>query len=193
MRIGHVQWITVAQFGFAVLCLAGGWLIMQMPLPDLKNRAISTWQPTKLTAASVTRQVANTAQLTEALQRPLFRAGRRPFDPNKQVPAPEIEAPQAPVIPQIIPEPTPEPQPAPLAPQFTLKGLALHNGKKQALISTPELPDGTWVALGELIAGWKLASLDSNTVLLKNNVQELTLSLYVDNESKQVGSAAISP
>jgi hypothetical protein len=193
MRIGHVQLVTITQFGFAVIALAGGWLIIQKPLPDLKNRTVSTWEPTKLTAASVPREVSNDAQLTETLRRPLFRADRRPFDPNIQAPTPEIEAPQALVMPQIIPEPTPEPQPAPSAPQFTLKGLALHNGNKQALISTPELPNGTWVALGELIAGWKLASLDSNAVLLKNNVQELSLSLYVDNKSKQVGSPAISP
>jgi hypothetical protein len=69
-----------------------------------------------------------------------------------------------------------------------LKGLALNAGKRQALITTPEKPDGEWYAVGAEISGWKIVSLDANTVSLAIDDQKATLSLYVDNLTKTVGS-----
>jgi hypothetical protein len=200
MRIWHVQFVTALQAILGLASLFGAYYILDRPVPDLENRLPVVWNPPKLIEPNGAGVAIKPDLMLVAIARPLFSPDRRPFKPMPAVQVQNIEPAIAPIIPQVpevmpppIPESIPEQQPPQVIPQFTLKGIAQDKGKKRALISLPESPDGMWVRLGEEITNWKISKVTDNTVLLTNSDQELELSLYVDNHSKMVGTTPNSP
>jgi hypothetical protein len=183
MQMRDAYLLVTVQLLLTAAGLAGSWWVMQLPDVDVTHRKILKWQPADSFSVVASADAPNQTTLSEAITRPLFRSNRKPFDPTPPAPEP------APVLPQ--PEPVAVATPAPPPPdtsQLILKGLALNAGKLQALIATPEKPDGEWYAVGAEILGWKIIGLDANTVSLAFNDQKATLSLYVDNLTKAVGS-----
>lgn len=182
MVIRDLQIQVFGQIVLSSALLGGSLFIWQNPLPDLTTRPILHWQPS--TAAKPLAESFGTSgtPYNQALARPLFRASRRPFDPAQIV-----------ALSQPVPLPPEQqiaaaPQPIPDTSQISIKGISISEGKKRVLISSAEASDGTWLALGDVISGWKVKAIDENSAHLSFGDQEVTLSLYVDNPLKPVGS-----
>ena len=77
--------------------------------------------------------------------------------------------------------PPPAPPP-PDASQLAIKGIEINGDAKLVLFTTPENPDGIWLAEGAEIMGWKITDLDANGVTLTTGQQNLKMQLYVDNK-----------
>jgi hypothetical protein len=203
MRIRDLKLFVFLVSLVTMTCLTMSWWIGRMSYPDLSRRPIISWTPNSSTAELTESIVTLPEKLVEALKRPIFRSTRKPFDPSvvQQV---------AVIIPPPVPEPAPPaPPPQPIAaqtpaiiatpialtppPQFVLKGLAIISGRKSALIVEPSNPDGAWLSVNQTLVGWKLLSVGSNQAKLGREEQSVTLSLYVDNILKPVGSPANSP
>jgi hypothetical protein len=183
MLIRDVKIVFFCLATSALAFLVASWWILGLAPPDLDARPALIWRPTTELGEQKTSLDGVQINMTEALERPIFRIERRAFDPSKILPVqnPPVPVAETPVV----------PVPAPVlvdTSQFILKGLAIHSGLAKALIADAAHPDGQWLAVGEEIAGLKIVSLDHNEVELKGDQQNLTLSLYVDNISKLVGS-----
>jgi hypothetical protein len=197
MRTLDLKALVTCATVIACFFAAGSWWISQSEFPDPSKRPVLAWQPKQV--SSTDSIPIEKVELIEALKRPLFRVSRKPFDPTQAVQAaitvPQLLSPAQPAPPQPVAAPV-VPTPAivipasspPVVPQFVLKGLSDIDGKRRALVAIPEKPEGQWLLLGEDVAGWKLQTMDSNTVHLKLDQQTVTLSLYVDNAAKSVGS-----
>ncbi len=185
MLIRDLKIQVFGQILLSVALLGGSLVFWQKPLPDIASRPIPHWQP-NTTASPLTQSFDNLgAPFNQALARPVFRAGRRPFDPAQHMMPSQPAPPPVQQI-AIVPQPPPDTS------QILLRGISINAGKNRVLISSPEAPDGTWLALGGVIAGWKVKAIDRNSVHLAFGDQEAILSLYVDNLSKPVGSPEIA-
>ena len=182
MVIRELQIQVFGQIALSIALLGGSLFVLQKPLPDLTSRPILHWQPG--TAAEPLAESFGTlgTSYNQALVRPLFRASRRPFDPG-QIMSLSQSAPLPPEQ-QIATAP----QPLPDSSQISLKGIAISAGKKRVLFSSAEAPDGIWLALDDVISGWKVKAIDENSAHLGFGDQVVTFSLYVDNPLKPVGS-----
>jgi hypothetical protein len=203
MRIRDLQLLIFLIIFVTMTCLTLSWWIGHMSYPDLSSRPILSWTPNSSTIEFNESVTTLPEKLDEALKRPIFRSTRKPFDPSvvqkiavfapPPVPEPVLPA----LLPRVIEASAPVIIAAPIAPipdpQFVLKGLAVINGKKQALIVEPLNPDGAWLSVNQSLVGWKLLSVDSNQAKLGREEQSVTLSLYVDNILMPVGSPANSP
>jgi hypothetical protein len=183
MLIRDIKIIIFCLATFALSTLFASWRILGLAPPDLESRPALIWRPTTEVGEQKASLNGAESNMTEALARPIFRIDRRAFDPNKippvqQAPVPVAETPVVPVPAPVLVETS----------QFILKGLAIKSGLAKALIADAAHPDGQWLAVGEELAGLKIVSLDHNTVQMAGDQQNLTLSLYVDNTPKLVGS-----
>jgi general secretion pathway protein N len=104
--------------------------------------------------------------LSATHERPLFSASRRP------------PAPPAPPMP-VVEAPPPPPPAAPEQPPLTLVGTAVGNPQNVALILNQATRTLVRLHVGEEAAGWCLRSVDSRTMTLEKNSQQVTLSLPV--------------
>jgi hypothetical protein len=171
MKVRDVQVIT----GFMVLAVTllcgAAFYAWKQPFMDVNAQEIARWQPIEeFTPMSFANQKPQSV-LSEALNRPLFRRSRRPFDPastipNMPPPEPIQIVSQAPSIDSSL---------------FTVKGIAINNEIRLALIATPESPEGSWMPLETEIMGWKLTEITANGVILSSGDQHQKLKLYVDN------------
>jgi hypothetical protein len=208
MRVRDLQVLTYLN-GLAVIALVAlCWWIGHLSYPDLARRPVVSWQPSLSANASTESNARSLITTIETIRRPIFRVSRTAFDPStlqqaaaiivqsQLPPAPELPLPTpqpiAEPVPAIVAAATPQPQPD-VTPQFVLKGLAIINGKKSALIVEPSKPEGIWLSVDEALIGWKLLSVDSNQAKLIHELRTITLLLYVDNSTKLVGSSANSP
>ena len=182
MLIRDLQIQVFGQIVLSSALLGGSLLIWQDSLPDLTSRPILQWQPSAAAKPIAESFSTSGTPYNQALARPLFRASRRPFDPA-QIVALSQPAPLPPEQQIVI-----APQPMPDTSQIFLKGISISEGKKRVLLSSAEAPDGTWLALGDMISGWKVKAIDKNSAHLSFGDQEMTFSLYVDNPLKPVGS-----
>jgi hypothetical protein len=172
MRIRDLQILTGLMAILSALCIIMAWLIGGQPYPDISTREVPKWQPTESFMPIGLTGPEKQLELSEAKTRPLFRQSRRPFDP---VPAMVAEA---------VQEPAPQPPtPPPDASQLSVRGILIEGPSRQALIVTPEAPDGVWMTLGMDVMGWKITGLGPNGVTLKAGQQGIDLKLYVDNEA----------
>jgi hypothetical protein len=148
------------------------WHFGGQPYPDISTREIPKWQPTESFMPVGFASPGKQLELSEALKHPVFRQSRRPFDPVQVTVA------------EVVQEPAPQPAaPPPDASQLSVRGILIEGPLKQALIVTPEAPDGIWMTLGAEVLGWKITELGPNGVTLKAGQQGVDLKLYVDNEA----------
>ena len=95
------------------------------------------------------------SDFTEILRRPLFTSSRSPFEPT----------------------PT-RAEPSGLPSDIRLTGIAINPDKRQALLRTPQQPQGRWVEEGHSIDGWLLRSVRDDAVVLASGQQTRGLRLY---------------
>ena len=172
MRIRDLQILTALMAILSALLLIMAWHLGVQPHPDVTDREIAKWQPTESFAPVGFAGPGKQLALSEALTRPLFRHSRRPFDPAQATVA------------EAVPEPAPQPAPPPPdAAQLSVKGILIDGESRQALIATPEAPDGIWMMTGAEIMGWKITELGPSGVTLAAGQQSVELKLYVDNKS----------
>ena len=94
----------------------------------------------------------------EIVRRPLFSASRSPFVPTESTPT--------------LAGPSRRP------PDIRLTGVAIDASKKQALLRTPQQPQGRWVEEGDSIDGWLLRSVRDDAVIVASGQQTHELRLY---------------
>ena len=117
-------------------------------------------QQTRTTTSSQSIKRAPEANLTEALGRPLFSAERRPHVAQ--------EVTKAPARPMNTPQP-------PLEAQFV--GLTSTAAKgKRILIRLPTERDGVWLAVGEVVGGWKLRDISADAAVFERGTQTQVIS-----------------
>jgi hypothetical protein len=194
MKIRDLQILTALLVAISFVLLSFAVAVWLEPVPDMSQRQVQAWQPADNFAILPSQVRTLKTELAQALERPLFRVSRRPFDPSKVVIAEAILPPAIPAAPQ------PSPPAAPTAPQLvqdssqlSLKGIAIDSINRLALIATSELPDGEWLAVGAELNGWKVKKLDPNSVTLAAGDQTVILQLYVDNKSNSVGNPPPTP
>jgi hypothetical protein len=183
MLIGDLRYAAglMSSVGVALFVSAIG--VTQGEMPSLESRTKVIWSPGINEIDGQTSAFSRNVVVAEAIARPLFRKSRRPFDPSKVATPPP---------PNVQPE-QPQPMAAPAAlvmetPQFGLKGVVITEGKKMALITLPETPDGLWLAEGEEMNGWRIAEIGAGKVSLTSAATTLSLKLYVDNGPNQLGN-----
>ena len=119
-----------------------------------EHQAVVAPQMRNATPPQSPKRAAETS-VAEALGRPLFNPERRP---------------------QVAPEPAKAPvrltniQPPPLEAHFV--GLTSTAAKgKRILIRLPTERDGVWLAVGEVLSGWKLRDIGTDAVVFENGTQ----------------------
>ncbi|NRP89015.1 hypothetical protein GFPCMMHI_04940 [Ensifer adhaerens] len=100
---------------------------------------------------------------SEALTRPLFSSSRRPYQPPAAAPIAPIEAPT-------VPDLTP--------PDYVLAGIFIDDGHHRALLRRRTETNALWFNEGDMIDGWRLASVESGKIALEANDRRVELELY---------------
>jgi len=66
-----------------------------------------------------------------------------------------------------------------------LKGIYIHRDIKKALVNIDNKKSGKYFETGDEIKGWMLSEIKQDSILLKNNTQEVLLPLHPKNENKK--------
>ncbi len=124
----------------------------------------STGQPAK---AQFRLDATTPLSFPETALRPLFWASRRP----------EAAKPVAVAAAQPV-QPAAQPAAEAAMVEFRLAGI-LHDGRdgRRALIVSPELPEGRWLAEGAQIGGWRLAGISQHAVRIEAGSRSRELKL----------------
>lgn len=69
-----------------------------------------------------------------------------------------------------VPMPVPPPAPSTLDQGVTLKGVFISGGLAKAFVLSSQNPLGVWVQAGEEIAGWRVAAVEPDRILLDGRV-----------------------
>lgn len=151
---------------------------------DLSSRPVAAWAPS-LRDPALAVAAPTSPDMSEALERPLFRMPREQFSAIVEIaPAP----PPQPVLPQdIIVQPAP---PAAEPPQFRLAGVSVLGKRQNALVTTAEDPHGTWIGIGDRLQNWEVVAISTTSVTMRANTAEITLQLYVDNDNEVIGTVS---
>lgn len=173
--------ISLLMFSAGLLVLSA-WLLSR-PLQDLESRKIERWSPSLAVAVAFPDSTA--IDLSEAMNRPLFRPDRRPFDPNKIIAVQPTEPPQS-IAPAITPAMVTQDSTSPS--QLSVKGISVIASQRRALIASEADPQGSWLDQGASINGWKVSAIHNETVELLSGSSSLKLKLYVDNNLDPVGT-----
>ena len=102
---------------------------------------------------------------SETLARPLFNPTRRP---SAQVDRTQKDTKK------------PKAETRISANQIQLIGIVLHAADRRVLVRSPEAPMANWHSEGDVIAGWKLIEIRSNSVLVESQGSKRLISLYTD-------------
>ncbi len=159
LELSRPIWICVAALlGLAVLN-AGIWLADIKTDPILPGAA-----PTEVRTAAVPAS-GNVMQplsaYSETLSRPLFQPQRRPMK-----------------IPAVAVSPDVTRQPAAPDGLRVLGMIDDGQGASRVLISSPRSSQGMWVAVGEDIEGWTIASIGAGAITLSAGPARRELSLF---------------
>jgi hypothetical protein len=136
----------------AALGLVNWWVIGLEP--ELPSAAAGTAPGAPATPVPGPRPVDDRplSDFAEILRRPLFTSSRSPFPARAE--------------------------PSRLPSDIRLTGIAIDASKKQALLRTPQQPQGRWVEEGHSIDGWLLRSVRDDAVILASGQQTRELRLY---------------
>ena len=102
---------------------------------------------------------------SETLARPLFNPTRRPLPPVQST-RPDTQKPKA--------------KPRISADQLEPIGIVLRAQDRRVLIRSPETPIATWHSEGDVIAGWRVIEIRSNSVLVEADGSRRQIRLYAD-------------
>ncbi|MES5488368.1 hypothetical protein QMZ05_36980 [Bradyrhizobium sp. INPA03-11B] len=164
---------NLAPWKFLVL---GSLLALNVSLAVTAGLALFSEQPSELGAFhwSIPTSSAGTsvaasrplASYSQVLARPIFFKSREPFVPPPPAP----------------PAPPPAPvQPPPLIvvdPGFVLGGIMIIQGVQKAYVFKRTDPKGSWVGAGEDLSGWKVQSINTGSIALRNGDRAIDLELY---------------
>ncbi len=115
---------------------------------------------------AVDSQAANGApfgQFDNIMRRPLFSRSRQAME--MAAPAVQVE--------------TPAPAAATFDLNLVLRGVFMDGIQTKAFLTTPDNPVGTWVAVNDDIAGWRLAEVRPNEVVVEARGERQTLQLTI--------------
>jgi|SRR5665213_4525619 len=175
-------WVEALVIGACLLLSVLVWLA---PIPDILQRPIESLSIRDMLPPSQKEFGEGKAvQFDAALNSPLFRSSRKPFEPAKQriEPQPEVALPE----PHLLPTP-------PVAQnsdwhQLILKGLIIDPNGQKALISSPGNQVGEWYNIGAVIGGWRIETITKDKIGLHSGELSVDLPLYVDNHTKIIGT-----
>lgn len=143
----------------AALGLVNWWVMELEPQPPLagpgRARVDSPAAPLSSSRPVDHRPLSD---FEEIVRRPLFTANRSPFVPPEST--------------QTVARPGLRP------PDIRLVGVAIDASKKQALLRTPQQPQGRWVEEGDSIDGWLLRGVRDDAVIVASGQQTYELRLY---------------
>lgn len=117
---------------------------------------------------------------SETFERPLFNPTRRKF-----VPVPVEEPPVAIAVATV--DVPPEPETAPMPPP-TLLGISVAGATRKVLLRG-ENQDAQWRQSGETTAGWTIADIEPDRVILNRNSQTMRILLYPQSPDHPAGEA----
>ena len=106
------------------------------------------------------------AELSETVQRPLFRSDRRPPQPARPETKPAAES---------------APTATPVSSADTLRFIGLMRSgtsAQRALIRVAGLPTAEWVEVGGEVGGWTVGKIEPDRVLVKRNGDTAELKLF---------------
>jgi hypothetical protein len=115
---------------------------------------------------AVDTQAANgmpVGQFDNIMRRPLFSRSRQAME--MAAPAVQVE--------------TPAPAIATVDLNLVLRGVFMDGIQTKAFLTTPDNPVGTWVAVNDDIAGWRLAEVRPNEVVVEARGERQTLQLSI--------------
>ncbi|HEX2257783.1 MAG TPA: hypothetical protein VHG92_14010 [Afifellaceae bacterium] len=115
--------------------------------------------------------------LSEILGRPLFSPTRRPPIPEPQPVAEPLPAPR--VVTFVAEEPEPPVSQASDLRELRLIGVLRADEQRRALVTTPEEPEGIWLAEGQELLGWRIVAIAPNEIEVASGEERHTLSLQV--------------
>ena len=122
-------------------------------------------------------QAANLSDRTfvEWFSRPLFAKNRRPWVPPQLPPSPpkRLAQPEKPVARQIDP------------PDFNLIGVSISGGAAKALLRRNSDLQPVWVSKGEAVGGWIVSAIDSQSIIVRQDDQTVSIDLYPDIGANQ--------
>jgi hypothetical protein len=135
---------------------------------DVGNRSSIDPVPTRAQSPP-RRESSRLTDTEETLKRPLFTPTRRPYDPaNNRAPVPT-----PPEAPQPIQPAPPAPRPAL---QVKLVGFAASPQRgKRALVRAANEKVGTWLSIGDQVAGWRLRELSADRAVFEYDSQRQVL------------------
>ena len=138
------------------LGLVNWWVMELEPAPPLAAASSAdTSEPTVFGQQPI--EPHPLSDFDEIVRRPLFTASRSPF---------------------VVPIETTQALAGLRSPDIRLAGVAIDASKKQALLRTPQQPQGRWVEQGDSIDGWLLQSVRDEAVIVASGQQTHELRLY---------------
>jgi general secretion pathway protein N len=159
-------WLAV--LGVVALAALNGHVLTQeidtAPIPPPDAAAIET------TAAGMLTEVVAAAPVgayPESLARPLFRASRRPPEPEK--PAPQAATPRA--------APPPK-QVAQLPEGLELIGIMKDGDRAGRALIRLGGATGQWVEVGHMLQGWRLSRIEPGSILFETDGRQERLTLF---------------
>lgn len=138
------------------LCLVNWWVMALEPAPPLAA-ASSADTPEPPVFGQRPIDPRPLSDFEEIVRRPLFTASRKPF---------------------VVSTEATQTLAGLRSPDIRLAGVAIDAGKKQALLRTPQQPQGRWVEQGDSIDGWLLQSVRDDAVIVASGQQTHELRLY---------------
>jgi hypothetical protein len=143
------------------------WLGQAAMRDTMPHIAITEWAPpSHSNATQGSLQPKSKAAYSETLARPILFKDRRPYVP----PPPTPPSPPPTVV------AAPPPQIA--NPGLALAGVAIAEGTRQAFVTSPANRDGAWVREGEVVMGWQISRVTSESVTIQNAGHSIELLLY---------------
>ena len=121
------------------------------------------------------------------LERPLFEETRRVFKPAPKLPPVRKPKPvkvAKPIVLPATPKTPPKPIVIPKPPSLRLIGTNITPTRQSALVQI-EGSETKWVQTSELINGWQVAKIASDSILLKNLDQSTRVTLYPETDEKK--------
>lgn len=170
--VPRLQLILVASAfaGSAILGPYNFWLSNYPVDISADIAAIPPAQAGKVERATATQNPELPLEITETVKRPLFSPTRREYVP-KPVTAEPVAQPAVAVVPQI-----PIKKPA-----IRFQGTSQVGGKIAALIANEDGSSADWMAVGQSVGEWRIASIELGKMTITYNNEKAVYSLYPES------------
>ena len=154
--------LLIANAGLGVALWRGGIADSEPVEP-----AVADWAPPAIQPDNVVSRRKPIEAYSQTLARPVFSKSRQPWSKPSPAPAPVAMAAAAPAAADAQREN-----------DFTLTGVAITAGSRQAFMMSKSRPEGLWVSEGEKLGDWTLASVTPTGAVLLSSERRLLLPLY---------------